>query len=110
MRKEFPQHTIHILFSALATKDVDEMIQDLKQVPNAHLYLTSFDYPKAIALTEMEKYEDDLTEIVSLWQFGLGEILEKMSTDDLLLVTGSLYFVSQVRELLLTIGGNDEEI
>ena len=40
----------------------------------------------------------------------LGEILEKMSTDDLLLVTGSLYFVSQVRELLLTIGGNDEEI
>lgn len=25
----------------------------------------------------MEKYEDDLTEIVSLWQFGLGEILEK---------------------------------
>lgn len=58
----------------------------------------------------MEKYEDDLTEIVSLWQFGLGEILEKMSTDDLLLVTGSLYFVSQVRELLLTIGGNDEEI
>lgn len=34
----------------------------------------------------------------------------KMSTDDLLLVTGSLYFVSQVRELLLTIGGNDEEI
>ncbi|MGL9954973.1 bifunctional folylpolyglutamate synthase/dihydrofolate synthase [Enterococcus faecalis] len=110
LRKEFPQHTIHILFSALATKDVDEMIQDLKQVSNAHLYLTSFDYPKAIALTEMEKYEDDLTEIVSLWQFGLGEILEKMSTDDLLLVTGSLYFVSQVRELLLTIGGNDEEI
>ena len=86
------------------------MIQDLKPVPNAHLYLTSFDYPKAIALTEMEKYEADLTEIVSLWQFGLGEILEKMSTDDLLLVTGSLYFVSQVRELLLTIGGNDEEI
>ncbi len=40
-------------------------------------YLTSFDYPKAIALTEMEKYEDDLTEIVSLWQFGLGEILRK---------------------------------
>ena len=34
----------------------------------------------------------------------------RKNVDDLLLVTGSLYFVSQVRELLLTIGGNDEEI
>ena len=43
--------------------------------------------------------------IVSLWQFGLAEILEKMDDESLLLVTGSLYFVAEVRSLLLEMGG-----
>jgi dihydrofolate synthase/folylpolyglutamate synthase len=103
LKKEFAGQQIHILFSSLSTKNVDQMIGLLKKVPNVHLYLTTFDYPRAIDLTKMEHFEDENTEIVSLWQFGLGEILEKMSSDDLMLVTGSLYFVSQVRELLLNI-------
>lgn len=108
LKKEFPTREIHILFSALASKNIDQMITILRKVPNIHLYLTTFDYPRAIELTKMEQFEDDQTEIVSLWQFGLGEILEKMSADDLMLVTGSLYFVSQVRELLLNIGSSNE--
>lgn len=103
LKKEFPNREIHILFSALSSKNIDQMIAVLRKVPNVHLYLTTFDYPKAIELTKMAHHEDEKTEIVSLWQFGLGEILEKMSADDLMLVTGSLYFVSQVRELLLNI-------
>lgn len=110
LKKEFKGRSIHVLFSALSTKNVEEMILLLKQVPNTHLYLTTFDYPRAVDLSMLAQYEDKKTEIVSLWQFGLGEILEKMSSDDMLLVTGSLYFVSQVRELLLTIGGSNEEI
>lgn len=110
LKKEFKGRTIHILFSSLSTKNVDQMIQLLKRVPNVHLYLTTFDYPRAVELSTLEKYADKKTEIVSLWQFGLGEILEKMGSEDMLLVTGSLYFVSQVRELLLTIGGSNEKI
>lgn len=109
LKKEFKHYEVKILFSALATKNADQMIHQLKQIPNVHLYLTSFDYPRAIELSKMEHLEDEQTEIVSLWQFGLAEILEKMSSDDLLLVTGSLYFVAQVRELLMNIGGKNEE-
>lgn len=108
LKKEFPNREIKILFSALTSKNVDQMIAILKKVPNVHLYLTTFDYPKAVELTQLAHLENDQTELVSLWQFGLGEILEKMSTDDVLLVTGSLYFVSQVRELLLNLGGKNE--
>ena len=110
LRTEFKGRSIHILFSALSTKDTDHMIKLLKKVPKVHLYLTTFEYPKAMELDKFEQYIDEKTEIVSLWQFGLGEILEKMTEEDLLLVTGSLYFVSQVRELLLTIGGSNEQI
>ncbi|MBP1046446.1 bifunctional folylpolyglutamate synthase/dihydrofolate synthase [Enterococcus sp. BWM-S5] len=110
LRKEFKGRSIHILFSSLSTKNVDQMIRLLKKVPNVQLYLTTFEYPKAVDLTKLEQYADKKTTIVSLWQFGLGEILEKMGSEDMLLVTGSLYFVSQVRELLLTVGGSNEEI
>jgi dihydrofolate synthase/folylpolyglutamate synthase len=44
---------------------------------------------------------------VSLWQFGLAEIMSTIGEDEMLLVTGSLYFTSKVRELL--IGLDDEE-
>lgn len=108
IKKEFPNREINILFSALATKNINQMLTKLKTIPKVHLYLTTFDYPRAIELSKMMHYEDEHTEIVSLWQFGLGEILEKMAEDDLLLVTGSLYFVSQVRELLLNVGGSNE--
>lgn len=108
MKKEFKDYQIHILFSALSTKDVRGMIEQLLELPNARIYVTTFDYPKAIHLDDhfTELPEDRIT-VVSLWQFGLAELLEKMTNEDLLLVTGSLYFVSEVRELLLAIGGRN---
>ncbi|MHC5218499.1 bifunctional folylpolyglutamate synthase/dihydrofolate synthase [Enterococcus sp. LJL128] len=110
LEKEFKDRSIHALFSSLSTKNVDQMIRLLQQVPNIHIYLTTFEYPKAVNLSALEHFTDEKTEIVSLWQFGLGEILEKMTNEDMLLVTGSLYFVSQVRDLLMTIGGKNEKI
>lgn len=111
MKKEFKEYQIHILFSALSTKDVPGMLSALLKIPNARIYVTTFDYPKAIKLDDnfTDVSEDRIT-VVSLWQFGLGEILEKMSgPDELLLVTGSLYFVSDVRKLLLEMGGDSED-
>lgn len=108
MKKEFKEYEIHILFSALTTKNVEEMLLLLKKIPNAHIYLTTFDYPRAIDLKKVANLADDQVTIVSLWQFGMAEILEKMNSETLLLVTGSLYFVSEVREFLLTLGGSDD--
>lgn len=105
VNQEFDNYKINILFSALETKNVSEMIHLLQTIPQVQLYLTSFDFPKAINLTKLASFANETTEIVSLWQFGLGDILEKMLEDELLLVTGSLYFVSQVRELLIELGG-----
>ena len=35
------------------------------------------------------------------WQLGLADLLEKSMADDLILITGSLYFVSEIRQFLL---------
>lgn len=106
MKNEFKEYRIHVLFSALSTKNVDGMLAQLLEIPNARLYVTTFDYPKAIKLDDnYENTSHKRVTIVSMWQFGLGEILEKMTNEDLLLITGSLYFVSDVRSLLLEMGG-----
>lgn len=108
MQREFHGYNIKILFSALETKDVTQMLELLTKIPNARIYLTTFEYPKALDLSRFDE-KKGAYEIVSLWQFGLGELLEDMAEDDLLLITGSLYFVSEVRQLLLNIGGPNEK-
>ncbi len=108
LKKEFKDYRINILFSALSTKDVEAMLTQLKAVPNAHLYLTTFEHPKALDLSTVTDLVDETVSIVSLWQFGLAEILEKMTNEDVLVVTGSLYFISEVRTLLLQLGGKNE--
>ncbi|MDH6365798.1 dihydrofolate synthase/folylpolyglutamate synthase [Enterococcus sp. PF1-24] len=106
MKSEFGDYQINILFSAITTKDIQGMIQQLRKIPNVRIYLTTFDYPKALDLSDFNHLEDEKVTIVSLWQFGLAELLESMGSDELLLLTGSLYFISQVRELLVSLQGN----
>ncbi|MDT2703319.1 bifunctional folylpolyglutamate synthase/dihydrofolate synthase [Enterococcus dongliensis] len=108
IKREFSGYNIKILFSALETKDVDQMLTLLSTIPRVKIYLTTFEYPKALDLSRFDKL-DSRFEVVSLWQFGLGELLENVQADDLLLITGSLYFVSEVRQLLLNLGGTNEE-
>ena len=99
---EFKDFKKYVLFSALQTKDVDGMLSMLLEVPHTKIVVSSFEHPKSIQMTEhFEQMAPDKLSVVSLWQFGLAEILENMQEEDMLLVTGSLYFVSQVRELLL---------
>ncbi len=85
------------------------MLEQLLQIPQADIYMTTFDFPKAVNLAAgYQEIDSKRISTVSLWQFGLAELLEKMTNEDLLLVTGSLYFVSEVRELLRSIGGSND--
>ncbi|MFV0557661.1 MAG: bifunctional folylpolyglutamate synthase/dihydrofolate synthase [Enterococcus sp.] len=104
MKQEFSEYQIHILFSALETKDISGMIKSLLTIPNAQLQVTTFDYPNALNLKKHDILNDARITSVSLWQVGIAEILENMSEDSLLLVTGSLYFVSEVRQLMIEMG------
>lgn len=105
MKREFKNYHINILFSALETKDISKMLEQLLEIPNSEITLTSFEYPKALDLAKnYQNVDESRITVASLWQFGLADLLERTSSEDLILVTGSLYFVSEVRQLLQTIG------
>lgn len=101
LKKDFANRNIYVLFAALTTKDISKMIPDLLKVPRLSLAFCEFDYPKA---TKKEKYQEmfgDDRVVYSDWRSGIASLLQQMSSDDVLLITGSLYFISQVREGLL---------
>lgn len=97
LRSEFGDKDIYVIFGALLTKDVGHMLARLSRLPNVHLYLSAFDYPKA---RQAQDYEGMPYPVYDSWQQAAAAILPELSQDDMLLVTGSLYFISQVRHYL----------
>ena len=79
----------HILFAALKDKDVEGMLADLEEV-SEDVTLTTFDYPRARKKDEYpEKYE-----VIDNYEEAIQQLLKK---EGLLIITGSLYFISLVK-------------
>lgn len=102
LKQRFSDNEIYVLFSVLADKQHDKMLATLRTVPNLHIILTTFQGPGTRAVTDPKalaaQYDkDDRIEVIDNWQLAIGTILQRMSSEDLFLITGSLYFISDVR-------------
>ncbi len=99
LQQDYADKTIHILFAAIDTKPAHSMLQQLQGF--ADLTVTTFDYPKAYAL---EAYPEAYPRVASFekWLARLEEARE----EDLFVITGSLYFIGQVRRHLLSPQGS----
>lgn len=106
LKRQDASHKIHLVFAAIQTKDVTKMLATISELPNYQLYLTTFDYPKAYPLPAYPTEGLSDFELLTNWQEGIKRLQDEIPTTESLIVTGSLYFISQVRAYLL--GGNDE--
>ena len=83
----------HILFGALKRKDYSGMLTYLAEhLPDVALYVTSFDYQGSLEEQDFGAY----TSIASYRDF-IDNFESSAGEKDLLFVTGSLYFISEVR-------------
>lgn len=101
LKNEFSGRKITILFSALVTKDITEMIKMLQTVDNSELILTTFDYPKALKLEDFTYLEKENVALTEDWKSTYSALKANLQKDDVLLMTGSLYFMSQIRAYIL---------
>ena len=86
-----------ILFGALKRKDYSGMLTYLTEhLPDVVLYVTSFDYQGSLE----EQDFGDYTSIASYRDF-IDNFESSAGEQDLLFVTGSLYFISEVRACLM---------
>lgn len=103
LRARFGQQRVFVIFAVLADKQHAQMIQTLGQLPNVHLLLTQFAGPNptrhatAPTTLEAEMPSGHTAESFGSWQEALLQATQEMSSDDVLLLTGSLYFISEVR-------------
>lgn len=87
-----------ILFACINTKEETAMVQQLKTIKNAQLTLSTFDDPRAIVAEQMKELAKQENLRFSDWKDFLDE---KRTTNTMLILTGSLYFLAQVRPYLL---------
>lgn len=93
LKSKYADKKIQILFAAISGKPIDSMLEMLDSF--ASLTVTTFDYPTAL---ELKDYPSRYNRVNS-WQ----DWLEKgdQDSENLYLITGSLYFISDVRQRLL---------
>ena len=86
-----------ILFGALKRKDYSGMLGYLtKHLPDLPLYVTSFDYQGSLEEQDLGDYQ----KVASYREF-LDGFESSVGEKELLFVTGSLYFISEVRAYLM---------
>ncbi|TDM15673.1 bifunctional folylpolyglutamate synthase/dihydrofolate synthase [Macrococcus bovicus] len=95
MKTYYSDRRIDVLFSAIDGKPIGSMLYSLEAIAD-RFYVTEFDFPKALPVdTLYESVEHDQKMKIK----DYGEFIKNYN-GDLLLVTGSLYFISAVKAYL----------
>ncbi|MCP3741239.1 bifunctional folylpolyglutamate synthase/dihydrofolate synthase [Rossellomorea sp. BNER] len=91
---------VKIVVAALKDKDLKPMLSDFERVAD-QLILTTFDFPRVASPQELAGYisMNNVTEMNN-WKSALPDVISEVKSDEVLLITGSLYFLSQVKPYL----------
>ena len=95
--KEQEGYRPQILFGALKRKDYQGMLAYLAEnLPQVELKVTGFDYQGSLDETDVTGYD-----VIPSYREFISSFEERADAQDLLFITGSLYFISEVRGCLL---------
>lgn len=93
LKDNFANRRVHILFAGLRRKPLADLLEELKDYD---ITVTSFDFFEALPLDD---YPKDFKRVAD-YRDWLAQA-ESSNSDDLFVVTGSLYFISEVRNYLI---------
>ncbi|MGL5382196.1 MAG: bifunctional folylpolyglutamate synthase/dihydrofolate synthase [Culicoidibacterales bacterium] len=99
MTTYFVNQRCHVIFCAMADKDVATMIPQLEAVATT-LTLTSFTFPRAAKAADLAAFAHGPVTVNEDFAQAYAYVCEQAKFDDVILITGSLYFVSYVRNIL----------
>jgi dihydrofolate synthase/folylpolyglutamate synthase len=93
----FKGRKVYVIVSILADKQPQAMLEQILQIPDLEIIGTSFAAPRKVADLKSLATTSKKISYQADWRIALAQTVAKMSTEDLLLICGSLYFVSEVR-------------
>ena len=91
--------TCSLLFGALKRKDYSGMLAYLQEaLPEVQVTVTSFDYGESVGQAEAADFD-----YVSDYRAFIENFKQEQTADQVLFVTGSLYFIAEVRAYLQSV-------
>lgn len=103
IQEYFDDRPIHLFYAGLSRKNQKDQVAYLFQLDLASLTFTSFNHPQAMTVEDFRLLmEDQVAPDYELhFETDWTKILNNLSKDKTYLVTGSLYFIAQVRDYIL---------
>lgn len=99
----YKDKTINTLYASLSDKDNDTMVKEIEGISD-HITFTTFDFPRAAEPEVLEQLSSHPNKKHSSnWQDTLKQMMKHAGKNDVLLVTGSLYFIAEVRQYLVEV-------
>lgn len=100
----WPEQKVFILAAILDDKRFEAMLTELVDLKQVELTLTRFNGPIKRAAVDWSELHDPIRKDINYqanWQLALKEILRQAKPSDVIIITGSLYFISEVRPQLI---------
>ncbi|MGG4550448.1 folylpolyglutamate synthase/dihydrofolate synthase family protein [Rossellomorea marisflavi] len=98
IQERFEGRHVNSVFAALKDKDLKPMIEPLSRAVDT-LVLTQFDFPRAASGSELLELAGRGI-VADDWKEYVDEYIASMREGEVLLITGSLYFLSEVKPYL----------
>lgn len=98
IENHYKDRKIYLLFAALHDKAYKNMMKELDNIIH-EAYFTTFNFPRAASAEQLlaeSPFQRSCSN--SNWNEALEEIKKKLKNEDVLIITGSLYFISEVRK------------
>lgn len=104
IKNYFSGTEIYIIIGILSDKNYMEMLNIIGSINNVHLVLTKFEAYGSRQSADVDQIASSIkskndVQVIDDWREAIANVASEISDDDMILVTGSLYFISDVRKL-----------
>ncbi|NUH82847.1 bifunctional folylpolyglutamate synthase/dihydrofolate synthase [Bacillus firmus] len=108
LEKRFGDRSKKIIFAALADKKLDKMISKLDSAADS-ITFTEFNFPRAASAEDLYNLsKNSRKQFLTDWKEVLETELCESGKNSVLVITGSLYFLSEVKPALLNLLENNQ--
>ncbi|MBM7644725.1 dihydrofolate synthase/folylpolyglutamate synthase [Scopulibacillus daqui] len=102
IRRYYQGRSIKVLYASLKDKNNSVMVEEIGKTADSMTF-TTFDFPKSAEANELYSLSNHPHKAMAdNWKIALTEMLSEASENDVIIVMGSLYFISEVRQSFLS--------
>ena len=95
----FKDHYIKVLFTSMADKEYKNNIEIIESIAD-EIHFTTFDYPRCETAVNLFEASNHNLKFIQQDAIAALNELKELKDNEILLVTGSLYFISYIRKAL----------